>query len=234
MAEEAVAPEVAELTACGLAVVIPVAGSALPGGQRPLVGFFRTAQLPDSPDVMLVPLVCAEDADMVEVDEFVEASDEEEFCRWAVLRGPEANILVPSSLFMAARPFSSAAPHVVFGWNDKGGATAVIRGDRASFYCCRGACLAPAGLQPGLSKGAGLVYTVTPGKVGSDAVHATMAWVTYGCVRARCEMPSNGNGHGSRVVSADGPWGRLGDAAAEQCCGRLRGEGGRVRDGGEV
>jgi hypothetical protein len=143
MAEDAVAPEVAELTACGLAVVMPLTGSALPGGQSPRVGFFRTAQLPDSPDVMLVPLVCAEDADMVEVDEFVEAMDEEEFCRWTVLRGPEANILVPSSLFMAARPLSSAAPHVVFGWNDKGGATAVIRGDGARFIVVAARVLLP-------------------------------------------------------------------------------------------
>lgn len=75
------APEVAELTACGRAVVMPVAGSALPGGQSPLVGFFRTAQLPDSPEVTLVPLVWAEEADMVDVDEFVEASDDDEFCR---------------------------------------------------------------------------------------------------------------------------------------------------------
>jgi hypothetical protein len=97
-----VMPEVAELTACGLAVEMPVAGSALPGGQSPRVGFFRTAQLPDSPEVTLVPLVCAEEAEMVDVDELVEASEEDEFCRCAVLRGPEANILVPSSLFMAA------------------------------------------------------------------------------------------------------------------------------------
>lgn len=113
-------------------MVIPVAGSALPGGHNPRVGFFRTAQLPDSPDVTLVPLVCADDADMVDVEEFVEASEEDEFCRWAVLRGPEANIL--SSLFMAARPFSSCALHVVFGWNDKGGATAVIGGNRESVF----------------------------------------------------------------------------------------------------
>jgi hypothetical protein len=158
IAEDALAPEVAELTACGLAVVIPVAGSALPGGHSPLVGFFLTAQLPDSPEVTLVPLVCAEEADMVDVDEFVEASEDDEFCRWAVLRGPEANILVPSSVFMAARPLSSAALHVVFGWNDKGGATAVIRGNR---YCA-GACLIPAVLQQVLSKRTGLVYTATP------------------------------------------------------------------------
>lgn len=102
MADEAEAPDVAELTGCGLAVVMPVAGSALPGGQSPLDGFFRTAQLPDSPDVTLLPFVCVEDADMVDVDELLEAREEDEFCLWAVLRGPEANILVPSSLFMPA------------------------------------------------------------------------------------------------------------------------------------
>jgi hypothetical protein len=43
-------------------------------------------------------------------------------------------------------------------------------------------------------------------EIGSNAVHVTMAWV---CVSAHCEVPSNGNGngHGSRVVSADGLWG---------------------------
>lgn len=79
MAEDADAPDVAELTGCGLAVVMPVAGSALPGGQSPLDGFLRTAQLPDSPEVTLVPFVCAEDADMVDVDEFVEAREDDEF-----------------------------------------------------------------------------------------------------------------------------------------------------------
>ena len=163
IADDAVAPVLVELTACGRAVVMPVAGSALPGGQSPLVGFFRTAQLLDSPEVTLVPFVCTEEADMVDVDEFVEASEEDEFCRWAVLRGPEANILVPSSLFMAARPFPSAAFHVVFGWNDKGGATAVMGGNRrAIVYCCASACLVPAVLQLALSEEAELVYSVMP------------------------------------------------------------------------
>ena len=57
MAEDADGPEVAELTVCGRAVDIPVAGSALPGGQRPLVGFFRAAQLPASAAVGVAPLV---------------------------------------------------------------------------------------------------------------------------------------------------------------------------------
>lgn len=58
---------------------MPVAGSAFPGGQRPRVGFLRTAQLPESPDDTLVPFVCAEEADMVEAEEFVEAREEDEF-----------------------------------------------------------------------------------------------------------------------------------------------------------
>ena len=97
IAEDAVGPDVAELTACGRAVLSPVAGSAFPGGHRPLVGFFRTAQLLVSPDDTLVPFVCAEDADIVDVDEFVDARDDDEFCRVAVLRGPGANILETSS-----------------------------------------------------------------------------------------------------------------------------------------
>lgn len=81
MADDAVGPDVAELTACGRAVDMPVAGSALPGGHNPRVGFFRVAQLPDSVDDALVPLVCAEDAEMVDVEESVEAIEDEEFWR---------------------------------------------------------------------------------------------------------------------------------------------------------
>ena len=230
MAEDAVAPEVAELTACGLAVVIPVAGSAFPGGQSPLVGFFRTAQLPDSPDVMLVPFVCAEDAEMVDVEEFVEASDEDEFCRWAVLR-PEANIFVPSSLFMAARPFSSAAPHDVFGWNDKGGATAVIRGDGASFIVVAARVLLSRSCRRLCPKGQSLYPLQRLASYSRSAGHRACDNGVGMRVSARCEVPSNGNGHGSRVVSADGPWGVCG-----RCCGRrlrwsilVRKTGGRNR-----
>lgn len=85
MAEDAVAPVVAELTAGARAVVMPVAGSAFPGGQRPRDGFFRTAQL-ESPDVTLVPFVCTDDAETVDVEELVDASEEDEFCLWAVFR----------------------------------------------------------------------------------------------------------------------------------------------------
>lgn len=79
MAEDAEGPEVAEVTLCGLAVDIPVAASALPGGHRPLEGFFRVAQLPGSEGGALVPLLSTDEADMVELEELLEAIDEEEF-----------------------------------------------------------------------------------------------------------------------------------------------------------
>ena len=50
-------PEVAEFTVCGRAVDMPVAGSAFPGGQKPLVGFFRAAHLDSSVDAGAAPLV---------------------------------------------------------------------------------------------------------------------------------------------------------------------------------
>ena len=81
--EVAEGPEVAELTVCGRAVESPVAGSALPGGQRPFDGLFRVAQLPASVPLDVTPFVCAEVAVIVDVDdpELVEAMEEEEFCR---------------------------------------------------------------------------------------------------------------------------------------------------------
>lgn len=108
MADDAVGPDVAELTGCGLAVDMPVAGSALPGGQSPRVGFFRAAQLFASvPGACTAPFVwgCCDGcdgADMVLVEDAVEARDEDEFWRWAVLRGPGVNILLTSCSDMVA------------------------------------------------------------------------------------------------------------------------------------
>lgn len=107
IAVDADGPDVAVLTGCGRAVDMPVAGSALPGGQSPLAGFFRCAQLPASTGVVTAPLVCGAGAVMVEVEELVElveAIDEEEFCRWTVLRGPGVNILLTSSELIAPKP----------------------------------------------------------------------------------------------------------------------------------
>lgn len=132
MAEEAVGPVVAELMACGRAVLMPVAGSALPGGHNPRDDFFLAAQLPASDDVALAPLAApAEGAVTVDVDaeELVEARDEEEFCRCTVLRGPVLNILLPSLSFMAPKPLPlELQPRRVLGWKLRGGATAVICG----------------------------------------------------------------------------------------------------------
>lgn len=129
IADDADGPEVAEFTVCGRAVDIPVAGSALPGGQSPLVGFFRAAQLPGSVATGVAPLVCTDDAVIVDAVEFVEVVDEievEEFCRWAVFLGPGVNILLTSS-DMPPRPLPlDVHPIRVLGWNDKGDATAVI------------------------------------------------------------------------------------------------------------
>jgi len=62
---------------------MPVAGSALPGGHKPRVGFFLVAQLPASDDVVPLPFVCTEVGDMVEVDEaeLVDAREDDEFWR---------------------------------------------------------------------------------------------------------------------------------------------------------
>lgn len=117
---------------------MPVAASALPGGHSPLVGFFRNAQLPVSGvGVAVFPFVvaCTGGATTVavEVEEALDASEDEEFCRWTVFRGPGENILLTSSGFMAPKPLPlEVHPMRVLGWNDKGGATAVIGGRCAS------------------------------------------------------------------------------------------------------
>lgn len=79
MAEDAEGPEVAEVTLCGLAVDIPVAASALPGGHRPRDGFFRIDQPPGSEVGALAPLPCTDGADMVELEELLEATEDDEF-----------------------------------------------------------------------------------------------------------------------------------------------------------
>lgn len=150
-ADIAVGPVVAVFNGCGLApAVIPVAGSAFPGGHSPLEGFFLVAKLPASDDVPLVPFVCADDADIVEVEELVDAMDEDEFCRWTVLRGPGLNILLTSSEFMAPKPLPLAEPHpkleglVPVGWKFTGVATAVIGNAEAVVRrggCCCAHCL---------------------------------------------------------------------------------------------
>ena len=137
MAEEAVGPCAAALMVWGRAVDNPVAGSALPGGHSPRVGFFRAAQLPISPvgGWTAPPFRWVVGANTVEVDEAeaVEAMEEEEFCRCAVFRGPGANILPASSGFAAAAKSPLPPPPLdvhLLDWKEvKGCATAVICGE---------------------------------------------------------------------------------------------------------
>lgn len=66
---------------------MPVAGSAFPGGHSPRVGFFRAAQLAASvPGACTAPFACGccdccGVAEMVLVEEAVDAMDEDEFWR---------------------------------------------------------------------------------------------------------------------------------------------------------
>ncbi len=76
-------PDDTELTGCGRAVEMPVAGSALPGGHSALVGFFLVAQLFASVAAGATPFVCTGGAVTVAVDEaeLVDAREEDEFWR---------------------------------------------------------------------------------------------------------------------------------------------------------
>lgn len=58
-------------------------------GHSPRGGFcFRAAHVDPSPaGAGPTPFVCDEEVDIVEFDEAVDASDEEEFARWMLLRG---------------------------------------------------------------------------------------------------------------------------------------------------
>ena len=100
----------------------------MPAGHIPLAGFFLVDPQPEaSEDAGDVPFDCIDDAETVELEDAVELSDEEELVRGAVLRGPGMNILLTSSDDIP--PF--CGPLAVFhpregGWNDIGGATAVI------------------------------------------------------------------------------------------------------------
>lgn len=98
---------------CSLVVVVPATGSALPAGHGPdFCAFLRAAVFapqrlkspPDADGDMGTPLVCGAEDVTVAVDdpEDVEAIEEEEFARWALLRG--MNMRVTSSAFIAAIP----------------------------------------------------------------------------------------------------------------------------------
>lgn len=84
--DDAVGPDVAAFTVCGLAVDMPVAGSAFPGGQRPRLGFFLVAQPLASTGACTAPFTALGVVVTVDVEEAAEEIEELEFCRCAVLR----------------------------------------------------------------------------------------------------------------------------------------------------
>lgn len=127
MAEDAVGPDVAELTTCGRVVLMPVAASAFPEGHNPRAGFLRVGQPACSDASPFVPLDATEPAERVEVDEEVEANEDDEFCLCAVFRGAGPNILLTSSEFMAPCPLlPDTHPDRESDWKVKAGATAVV------------------------------------------------------------------------------------------------------------
>ena len=113
------------VTGCGLTVDMPATGSAFPGGHNPRVGFFRVAQLLVSDTGCTAPFAVVDVADIVEVDDAVEAMLELEFWRERVLRCPPfPNISELKGLL----PLDVHPSLVVAGWKEE--ATAVIGGCR--------------------------------------------------------------------------------------------------------
>lgn len=111
-------------------MVNPAVGSAFPGGHMPLVGFFLVVQFAESEEAVELPFDCVEEAEMVEFEDAEECSEELELVRCAFLRGPGMNIrLMSSELIVPALfcgPLTLFHPVREGGWNDTGGATAVI------------------------------------------------------------------------------------------------------------
>lgn len=175
------------------------------------------------------------------------------------MRGAEANILVASSLFMAAKPFSSPPlpfhPILLFCWKDKGGATAVI-GSVSTFAtlvtrmsrsrwgrvgvlyvgpCCYSGSArpTPSVVQPALSQKAGSEYTAAPrqGRAACMCWSRGDAWT----VELRCF----GHGSGGRVrrlaeVNRRSVGGGFRVAQGSRLGAMARYDGGGRRCGGEM
>ena len=106
MADAADEPGPADATGWGRAVDIPAMGSVLVAGHSPLGAFVLRAAHAGSVAVPLAgatPFDCEEAADMVEVVDACDDSDELEFVRWALLRGINAPLVVPPSSLHGCR-----------------------------------------------------------------------------------------------------------------------------------
>jgi hypothetical protein len=109
---------------------MPDTGSALAAGQNPPLAFFLEDQWLESPFVTVLDDGCCE-ADIVEVDEFDDDSEEEEFVLCTLFRCG-MNILDTSSVLIEFMP--PVPPLLLFhpsldkGWKLGGEATAVVIG----------------------------------------------------------------------------------------------------------
>jgi hypothetical protein len=104
IADAADDPGPADAMGWGRAVVIPAMGSVLVAGHSPLGAFvLRAAHAGSVPLAGATPLDCEEAADIVDVDEACEESDELEFDRWALFRGIKAPLGVPPSALHGCR-----------------------------------------------------------------------------------------------------------------------------------
>jgi hypothetical protein len=108
----------ADATGWGRAVDIPAMGSVLVAGHSPLGAFvLRAAHAASLPFAGATPVGCEEAADMVEVVDACDESDELELVRCALLRGMKPPLGLPPSALHGCR---------LMFWYWTGGATAVI------------------------------------------------------------------------------------------------------------
>jgi hypothetical protein len=134
MEDAAEAPDEVEAMDCGRAVDSPAIGSALEAGHmlRPV----RRFEFQSPWTAPFAPLLWPDAADMVEFEEAVEESElneDEEFDRWACLRGRSIRDTSSADIVLMLKPLLPLGPlhpvRLLSGWKFGGGATAVICGN---------------------------------------------------------------------------------------------------------
>ena len=129
IADAAEGPELAEGMGCERAVDMPEMGSALDGGHSPRGAFLRAHVDPSPCCTGPPPFVCAEEVDIVLLDDAVDESDDDELARWTLFRG--MNIARYSSVVIGFAPLATPLEPFHPAWREMfwkfgGGATAVI------------------------------------------------------------------------------------------------------------
>jgi hypothetical protein len=133
MDDAADAPEEADAMDCGRAVERPAMGSALEAGH--MLRAVRRFEFQSPCTAPLAPLLWPDAADMVEFEEAVderELSEEDEFVRWACLRGRSMRDTSSADIVLMLKPLLLLGPlhpvRLLSDWKFGGGATAVICG----------------------------------------------------------------------------------------------------------